>query len=70
VSVGNAIDVEGVIIGILPNALYEARLANGHKLLAYVAGRRRNEYRFAPGEKVILQMSLFDLSEGRIKTES
>ena len=69
-SVGNAIEVEGVIVGVLPSSLYEARLANGHKLLAYVAGRRRKEYKFAPGDKVILQMSFFDLSEGRIKTKS
>ena len=66
----NAIEVEGAVIEALPNGLYRVELANGHRVLAHVAGRRRNEIKFAPGNKVILVMSFFDLSQGRIRLET
>ncbi len=63
----DAFRVEGVIISALPNRTYRVELANGHRLLGFVAGRARlTHHRFEPGEKVWLQLSPYGLSEGRI----
>jgi translation initiation factor IF-1 len=63
--------VEGVILAALPNGTYTVELANGHQLLGFVPGKRRREMvRFAAGNKVKLQLSPFDLSEGRILIET
>ena len=64
----NAFEVEGVIIEALPNKTYPAELANGHRLLAFVAGKAKNSFVVVPGQKVILALSPFDLSSGRILT--
>ena len=62
--------VEGVIIATLADGLYRARLANGHELLAFVAGRRKQTApRQKPGETVSLMVSHYDLSKGRIVVE-
>ena len=63
----NAIEVAGAVLEALPNKLYRVKLPNGHQVMAYVAGRRRDQTSFAAGEKVILEMSFYDLSQGRIK---
>ena len=65
-----AFRVEGVVTEALPNGTYRARLANGHVLLAFVAGRQRNTVKFGPGDRVQLQLTPFDLSTGRILTET
>ena len=64
----NAFEVEGVIIEALPNKTYRAELANGHRLLAFVAGKAKNSFVAVPGQKVTLALSPFDLSSGRILT--
>ena len=65
-----AIEVEGVIVEVLPNKMYRGELANGHRVLAYVTGKARLSFaRLAPGDKVRLEMSPYDLSEGRIIVE-
>ena len=62
-----AIETEGVVIEVLPNRMYRVELANGHRLLAFVAGKARLSFaRLAPGEKVRLELSPYDLSSGRI----
>jgi translation initiation factor IF-1 len=66
----NAVEVEGRVSEVLPHTLYRVSLPNGHEVLAHVAGKRRNEVKFAPGDKVILEMSFFDLSQGRIRFET
>ena len=66
----NAFKVEGVILEVLSEKTYRVELANGHRLLGFVPGRAKpGMARFAPGEKVQLQLSPFDLSEGRILVE-
>ena len=66
----NAIKVEGVVMEVLPNGTYRVKLANGHRVLAFVTGKARLNFgRLAPGEKVMLEMSPYDLSEGRIIAE-
>ena len=63
----DAFKPEGVIVAALPNGTYQVELANGHRLLGFVAGRaRRSAVRFEPGNRVRLQLSPFDLSQGRI----
>ncbi len=57
--------VEGVILEVLSPKTYRVELANGHKLLGFVPGRT-GWPRYEPGERVMLQMSPYDLSEGRI----
>ena len=62
-----AIEVEGAIVEVLPNKMYRVELANGHRLLAYVAGKARLSFaRLTAGDKVRLEMSPYDLSAGRI----
>jgi translation initiation factor IF-1 len=63
----SAFTVEGTVIEVLPNGTCRVELANGHRVLAFVAGRARlTTAEPALGEKVKLEMSPFDLSEGRI----
>ena len=65
-----AIKVEGIVLEALPNKTYRVELPNGHRLLAYVAGKARLSFaRLAPGSRVKLEMSPYDLSEGRIIVE-
>ena len=65
-----AIEVEGAIVEVLPNKMYRVELANGHRLLAYVTGEARSSFvRLATGDRVRLEMSPYDLSEGRIIVE-
>ena len=63
----DAIEVEGAVVEALPHAMYRVELANGHRVLAHFKGRARvNAVALAPGEKVMLEMSPFDLSNGCI----
>jgi len=67
----DAFKVEGVVIEALPNKTYRVELINGHRLLAFVAGRARREFAgLAPGDKVKLQLTPYDLSSGRILVET
>ena len=61
------IEVEGTVIEALPNAMFQVELANGHKVLAHISGKlRMNFIKILPGDKVTLEMSLYDLSRVRI----
>lgn len=67
----DAFQVEGVVSEVLPNGTYRVQLANGHRLLAFVAGRARLRFAgLAVGERVKLQLTPYDLSQGRILIES
>jgi translation initiation factor IF-1 len=67
----DAFQVEGSVIEVLPNGTYRAELANGHRLLAFVTGRaKRNFAGLQSGDKVKLQLTPYDLSVGRILTET
>jgi len=66
----NAIEVEGVVVEVLANKTYRVELANGHRLLGFVIGQARlNLTRIDVGNKVKLELSPCDLSEGRILVE-
>lgn len=63
-----AIEVEGVVMEALPNAMFKVELPNGHKVLAHVSGKiRMNFIRILPGDKVTVELSPYDLTRGRIK---
>jgi translation initiation factor IF-1 len=63
----NVIEVKGVIVETLPNAMFRVELDNGHKVLAHISGRMRMHYiRILPGDKVTVELSPYDLSRGRI----
>ena len=68
----DAFTVEGVVIGARPNHTYRVELANGHRLLAFVAGRvvKQRFAGLAPGDRVTLQLTPYDLSVGRILVET
>ena len=61
------IEVEGVAVESLPNAMFRVELANGHKVLAHISGKIRLHYiRILPGDRVLVELSPYDLSRGRI----
>ena len=63
----DAIEAEGRIVEILAARLFRVELANGHRLLAHVSGRRRMAFeRMSIGDKVKLEMSPYDMSKGSI----
>ncbi len=62
-----AIEVEGVVVEPLPNAMFRVELDNGHKILAHISGKMRMHYiKILPGDKVTVELSPYDLSRGRI----
>jgi len=65
----NAFKVEGAIVNKFPNGTYRVALSNGHQLLGFVMGKARSTFAAEPGQKVMLQLSPFDLSQGRILVE-
>ncbi len=61
------IEVEGVVVEPLPNAMFRVDLPNGHKVLAHISGKMRLHYiRILLGDKVLVELSPYDLSRGRI----
>lgn len=62
--------VEGLVVEVLSNRTYRVELANGHRLLGFVPGAARpGQAVFGPGDRVRLELSAYDLSEGRIVVE-
>ncbi|HOE27994.1 MAG: translation initiation factor IF-1 [Candidatus Aureabacteria bacterium] len=62
-----AIRVEGVVAEVLPNTMFRVDLQNGHRVLAHISGRMRMHFiRILPGDKVLLEMSPYDLAKARI----
>lgn len=61
------IKLEGVITETLPSTTFKVKLENEHEILAHISGRMRVNYiRLLPGDKVLLEMSPYDLTKGRI----
>jgi translation initiation factor IF-1 len=67
VSKKEAIEVEGTVIEPLPNAMFRVELANGHQVLAHASGKMRLHYiRILRGDRVLVELSPYDLTRGRI----
>ena len=63
----DVIEIEGVVVEKLPNAMFKVELENGHIVLAHISCKlRMNFIKILPGDKVTLEMSPYDLSKGRI----
>ncbi len=61
------VEVEGFVTETLPSANFRVRLENGHEVLAHVSGKiRKNFIRILPGDRVLLELSPYDLERGRI----
>lgn len=66
-SKADVIEIEGVVVEKLPNAMFKVELENGHIVLAHISGKlRMNFIKILLGDKVTLEMSPYDLSKGRI----
>jgi translation initiation factor IF-1 len=62
-----AIEVEGRVVEPLPNAMFRVELTNGHKVLAHISGKMRQHYiRILPEDRVVVELSPYDLTRGRI----
>ena len=63
----DAIELEGTVVEPLPNAMFRVELENGHKVLAHISGKMRMHYiLILPGDKVVVELSPYDLTRGRI----
>lgn len=63
----DVIEVEGTVVEPLPNAMFRVELANGHKILAHISGKMRmNFIKILAGDRVLVELSPYDLSRGRI----
>lgn len=63
----DVIEVEGTVLEKLPNAMFQVELENGHKILGHISGKlRMNFIRILPGDKVLVELSPYDLTKGRI----
>ena len=62
-----AIEVEGVVVETLPNAMFRVELKNGHRVLAHISGKMRAHFvKILPEDKVLMELSPYDLNRGRI----
>ena len=62
-----AIEVEGTVLESLPNAMFKVELANGHQVLAHISGKMRMHFiRVLPGDRVLVELSPYDLGRGRV----
>ena len=62
-----ALEVEGVVIETLPNAMFRVELKNGHRILAHISGKMRMHFiKILPGDNVLVELSPYDLKRGRI----
>ena len=63
----DVIELEGTVLEALPNAMFRVELENGHKILAHISGKMRMHYiKILPGDKVTVELSVYDLERGRI----
>ena len=66
-SKADAIEVEGVVLEKLPNAMFKVKLENDFEVLAHISGKMRMNYiRILPGDRVKIELSPYDLTRGRI----
>ena len=67
----DVIEVEGTVVESLPNTIFLVELENGHQITAHISGKLRMNYiRILPGDKVVVELSPYDLTRGRITWRS
>jgi len=63
----DSIELEGEVVESLPNTMFRVKLENGHVILAHLSGKMRMHFiRILPGDKVMVSLSPYDLTKGRI----
>jgi len=63
----DTITAEGVVVESLPNAMFKVKLENDHVILAHISGKMRMHFiKILPGDRVTVEISVYDLSKGRI----
>jgi translation initiation factor IF-1 len=63
----DSIEVQATVLETLPNAMFKVELENKHQVLAHISGRmRKNFIKILPGDKVLVELSPYDLTRGRI----
>jgi len=63
----DSIEVQATVLETLPNAMFKVELENKHRVLAHISGRmRKNFIKILPGDKVLVELSPYDLTRGRI----
>lgn len=63
----DAIEVQATVLETLPNAMFSVELENKHQVLAHISGRmRKNFIKILPGDRVLVELSPYDLTRGRI----
>ena len=63
----DVIELGGKVLEALPNAMFKVELENGHQILARISGKMRMHYiKILPGDKVTVELSVYDLNRGRI----
>ena len=63
----DSIEFQGVVVEMLPNAMFRVKLENNHEILAHSSGKmRKNRIRVLAGDKVTVEMTPYDLTKGRI----
>ena len=63
----NVIECEGTVVEVLPNTVFRVKLTNGHIVTCHISGKMRLNYiRILPGDRVTVEVSVYDLTQGRI----
>ena len=63
----DVIECEGTVIEVLPNTVFKVQLTNGHIITAHISGKMRMHYiKILPGDRVTVEVSVYDLTQGRI----
>ena len=63
----DVMEFEGVVVEALPNAVFKVKLPNGHIVTAHISGKLRMNYiKILPGDKVTVEVSIYDYTKGRI----
>ena len=61
------VEAEGIVVEAMPNTTFKVKLDNGHEITSHISGKLRMNYiKILPGDKVILEISPYDLTKGRI----
>ena len=64
----SVLEIKGTVVETLPNAMFRVELVNGHRLLAHISGKMRMHFiKVLPGDKVSVELSVYDFNRGRIK---
>lgn len=67
----DTIEVEGEVLELLPNTKFKVKLPNGHSIIAHISGKMRMHFiKILPGDKVLVEISKYDLTKGRITYRS